>query len=77
LGDQGDFSNKITYAVPTPIESSFNLPFDANTFKEILSANKDAEFGKLCLSRDGLMKIDFKYDDSLRVTYFMVRKQEN
>jgi hypothetical protein len=77
LGDQGDFSNKITYAVPTPIESSFNLPFDANTFKEILSANTDAEFGKLCLSRDGLMKIDFKYEDSLKVTYFMVRKQEN
>lgn len=77
LGDQGDFSNKITYYIPTPIESSFKLPFDANMFKEILNANKDADNGKLSLSRDGLMKIEFKYRDELSATYFMVRKQED
>lgn len=76
LGDGGEFSNKITYSVQSIVNSQVNLPFDADTFKEILNANKDAEYGVLCIFDGGLMKLHFEYDDVLKTTYYMIRKQE-
>lgn len=76
LGDNGEFSNKITYSIQSTVNSPVNLPFDADTFKEILSANKDAENGELYIFDGGLMKLHFNYDDTLKTTYYMVRKQE-
>ncbi len=76
LGDDGEYSNKITYSVPSTVNSAVSLPFDAEVLKEILSANKTAESGTLSIFSEGLMKLHFNYDDVLEVTYFVVRKQE-
>ena len=51
------------------------LPFNSDTFKTILQANKDMEGGKLKLSSMGLMRLDFNLDD-ISSKYFMVRKAE-
>jgi hypothetical protein len=76
IGDEGNFSNKITYFIPAEVIKDFNIPFGANVFKEILSANKD-NTGTLKISSEGLMKIDFENEDkSLISNYFLVRKQE-
>jgi hypothetical protein len=49
----------------------------ADILKEILSANKDAESGILNVYSGGLLKVGFTNNDkSLKVTYFLVRKQE-
>ena len=76
FGDAGDYANKITYSIPASIANPINIPFDPNILKEILSANKDAENGKLSISTEGLMKLEFQSDD-LKVVYYIVRKQNN
>jgi hypothetical protein len=47
------------------------IPFPANIFKEILSANKEAK-GKAYVSNQGLAKIVFE-EDPISVTYFVAR----
>lgn len=76
FGDEGDYANKITYSIPASISNPINIPFDPNILKEILSANKDAENGKLSISTEGLMKLEFQSND-LKVVYYVVRKQNN
>ena len=76
LGDSGEYSNKITYSIASTNNSEISLPFDAEVLKEILSANKDAESGVLNIFDGGLMKLHFSYKDTLKVTYFVIRKQE-
>lgn len=76
FGDVGDYANKITYSIPASISNPINIPFDPNILKEILSANKDAENGKLSISTEGLMKLEFQSND-LKVVYYIVRKQNN
>lgn len=76
LGDNSEFSNKITYSIKSTVNSPLDLPFDANTFKEILSANKDAKSGELHIFDGGLMKLHFEYDNILKTTYYLIRKQE-
>jgi hypothetical protein len=77
LGDNGEYSNKITYLLPSINNLPISLPFDADILKEILSANKDAESGILNVYSGGLLKVGFTNNDkSLKVTYFLVRKQE-
>ena len=56
-------------------EQDMKLPFNSDTFKTILQANKDMEGGKLKLSSMGLMRLDFNLDD-ISSKYFMVRKAE-
>ena len=43
-------------------------------FKLILYANKDAEEGKLQLSNEGLMKLNFKSGD-IKSEYYMVPQE--
>ena len=76
LGDNGEYSNKITYSLPAAVNTPISLPFDADILKEILSANKDADSGTLNIFDGGLMKLHFSYENALKVTYFVVRKQE-
>ena len=46
-----------------------------NKTQEILNFNKDMEEGKLYLSNMGLMKLEFKTDDTVS-EYFLIRKAE-
>ncbi len=76
FGDESGHNNKITYQILGNIkETDIKLPFNSDTFKTILQANKDMDGGKLLLSSMGLMRLDFSLDD-ISSKYFMVRKAE-
>ena len=76
FGDESGHNNKITYQVLGDIkETDIKLPFNSDTFKTILQANKDMDGGKLLLSSMGLIRLDFELDD-ISSKYFMVRKAE-
>ena len=65
-------TNRVTIPVTTnknsPIE---NTSFNANLFKEVLSANKECESATLYVSGEGLSKITFNIDD-YSATYYLV-----
>lgn len=76
IGEKSSYSNLIQYDIATQSNGTFEIPFNADIFKEILVANKDQE-GKIEISKDGLMKLSFESEDkTLKSTYFMVRNQE-
>jgi len=76
FGDESGHNNKITYQVLGDIkETDIKLPFNSDTFKTILQANKDMDGGKLLLSSMGLIRLDFELDD-ISSKYYMVRKAE-
>ena len=65
-------TNRVTLPVTTSKFSNIdNLSFNANIFKEILSANKECESATLEISSQGLSRIIFKVDD-YSVTYYLV-----
>ena len=51
--------------------SILKLSFNANLFREVLSANKECESAKFEVSGDGLSRISFKIDD-YESTYYLV-----
>tara|TARA_B100000497_G_C7609274_1_gene365920 strand:- start:348 stop:1082 length:735 start_codon:yes stop_codon:yes gene_type:complete len=76
FGDESGHNNKITYQVSGDIkETDLKLPFNSDTFKTILQANKDMDGGELYLSSMGLMRLNFGLDN-INSKYFMVRKAE-
>ena len=76
FGDESGHNNKITYQIKGDIkEKDIKLPFNSDTFKTILHANKDMEGGKMYLSSMGLIQLDFELDD-ISSRYFVVRKAE-
>jgi hypothetical protein len=69
-------TNRITFECQTTkLSDMAATAFNADLFKEILSANKGMT-GKLKVSSKGLMKIDFS-DSEFAVSYFMVKQQIN
>ncbi len=76
FGDESGHNNKITYQVQGDIkETNIKLPFNSDTFKTILQANKDMEGGKMYLSSMGLIQLEFSLDE-ITSKYFVVRKAE-
>jgi hypothetical protein len=76
FGDNTGFSNKITYQImlgSNPIEE-FQLPFDSNVLRDILSANKDQDRCTLKLSPEGILKLNF-YSADLNSEYFVARNE--
>ena len=80
FGDLNNFSNKIKYIVDENIEvtlgKDLKLPFNSDSFKNILAANKDLESGKLSLTEEGFMKLEFQSED-IKTLYYMVRKEDS
>ena len=76
FGNPGDFTNKITYSIPSVINTPLCLPFNCDVFKEILNANANPEMGRISISSEGLMKLEFKSEDTTS-TYYMVRREES
>ena len=76
FGDESGHNNKITYQIQGDIkEKNIKLPFNSDTFKTILQANKDMGGGKLYLSSMGLIHLEFSLD-GISSNYFIVRKAE-
>ena len=77
FGDEQGHNNKITYQMYGTIKpESAELPFNSDIFKNILQANKDLESGNIYLSYQGLMKLEFKTEDTTS-EYYMVRKEQS
>ena len=69
-------TNRVTIPVTTSESSNIdNITFNANIFKEVLSANKECESATLEDSSEGLSKIVFNVDD-YSVTYYLVSVQD-
>ena len=65
-------TNRVTLPVTTSQSSNIdNVSFNANIFKEVLTANKECESATLEVSSQGLAKIVFKVDD-FSVIYWLV-----
>ena len=65
-------TNRVTLPVTTSQSSNIdNVSFNANIFKEVLTANKEFESATLEVSSEGLAKIVFKVDD-FSVIYWLV-----
>ena len=68
-------TNRVTIPVTTTkVKDIDNITFNANIFKEILSANKECESATFEISSEGLSKIVFKIDD-YSATYYVVPVQ--
>ena len=78
FGDTGNYSNKIRYSINEEIEikQDIKLPFNSDLFKEILNSNKDLESGKISISEEGFMKLEFSTED-INSVYYMVRKEDS
>tara|TARA_B100000287_G_scaffold373856_1_gene373289 strand:+ start:799 stop:1521 length:723 start_codon:yes stop_codon:yes gene_type:complete len=66
-------TNRVTIPVNSTKKFSNieNVSFNANIFKEVLTANKECESATFEVSSEGLSKITFKVDD-YTVTYWLV-----
>ena len=70
-------TNRVTIPVTTTKSSAIqNTSFDANLFKEVLSANKDCESATLQVSSEGLSRITFNIS-GFSSTYFLVASSTN
>jgi len=77
FGDEQGHNNKITYNLTGEIrQADVSIPFNSDMFKTILNTNKDLEEGTLCLSYQGLLKLEFKSENTIS-TYYMIRKEES
>ena len=69
-------TNRVTIPVTTSESSNIdNITFNANIFKEVLSANKECESATLEVSSQGLARINFKIDE-YDATYYLVAEQD-
>ena len=57
-------------------QEKVEIPFNSDMFRNILKENKDLESGNIYLSYQGLMKLEFKSEDTT-CEYYMVRKEES
>ena len=76
FGDEHGHNNKITYQIAGNItEESMKIPYNSDTFKTVIHANKDMEEGTMKISSMGLIEFKFKTEKVLS-EYYMVRKAE-
>ena len=69
-------TNRVTLPVETEtFEDIKRVSFNANLFKEVLSANKECESALLEVSEQGLSRISFNVDD-YSVVYYLVAVQD-
>lgn len=75
FGDNSNFANRITYNIKAEITNPINLSFNSNIIKEIFNSNKDIPTGKISISNEGLMKIEFESENT-STKYYLVKKAE-
>ena len=71
------FSNKVSFYL-NEVEmknQDLNENYDSNMIKEIMYANKDMPYGRMSVSAEGLMKLEFE-DEKIKSTYYIVAKEK-
>jgi hypothetical protein len=75
FGDIENFSNKVTYTLQGNITiSDLELPFNSDILKDIFSNNKDMDNGRLRISADGMIQLNF-YSEDIETEYFLLRNE--
>ena len=74
-----EYASTNTNRVNIPVETTTNgltdnISFNANLFRDVLSANKECTSAVLEVSNDGLLRINFNVDD-YNSTYYLVATQ--
>jgi len=71
------FSNKVSFYLNEVEMAIRDLDehYDSDMIKEIMYANKDMPHGKMSISSEGLMKLEFD-DDKIKSTYYIVSKEK-
>ena len=77
FGGDVEYANKVSYYVPTTVnkKSDYELHFNSDILKEILSSNKDATKAKMYINLEGLMKLEF-YEENIKSTYYIVKRND-
>jgi len=75
FGGDIEYANKVSYYLNISKNTSkiFELAFNSDLFKEILSCNKDYESAKIYVNLEGLLKLEFK-TNNVKSTYYIVKK---
>ena len=67
----------IEFTMDATVSKPFKpLPFSAESFKEILKANKSYESGKLTIYNEGFIVINFDFENETTTKYFIIRLQD-
>ena len=67
----------IEFVVDATVKKPFKpIPFSAESFKEILKANRSYESGKLTVYNEGFIVIDFTFENETTSKYFIIRLQD-
>jgi len=75
FGGDIEYANKVSYYlnINKNTNQDFELAFNSDLLKEILSCNKDATESKMYVNLEGLIKLEFKTDKTIS-TYYIVKK---
>lgn len=75
FGGDIEYANKVSYYlnINKNTNKDFELAFNSDLLKEILSCNKDYESAKLFVNLEGLIKLEFKTDKTTSI-YYIVKK---
>lgn len=79
FGEKMEFSNKIEFMVDAfhNIEDGQKIPFNSTMLREIFHNNKGASKTSIHFTQEGLLKLDFEFDDfKMKTSYFVVRKAD-
>jgi hypothetical protein len=79
FGGNIEYGNKTSYFIPhSTFENSskvFKMYYNSDLLKNILGNNKDADYGKICITTEGLMKLEF-YKENLKSVYYLVAREK-
>jgi len=75
FGGDIEYANKVSYYlnINKNTSKSFELAFNSDLLKEILSYNKEYTSAKMFVNLEGLIKLEFKTDKTTS-TYYIVKK---
>ena len=76
FGGDIEYANKVSYYlnVTKNANTDFELAFNSDLIKEILTCNKDAEQAKVYINLEGLIKLKFRTNNTTTSTYYIVKK---
>lgn len=78
FGGNIEYANKVSFFIPNVttnnVPANFKVYYNSNMIKEIMSCNKDMLSGKISISLDGLMRLEFEGKD-IKSTYYLVSKE--
>jgi hypothetical protein len=77
LGGVEGYTNKISFHIVASKTKTLGkqIKFPINEFNEILLANKDIISSTLCISEQGVLKIEFENEEKVKVSYVLIGKE--